>query len=209
MTLESGPNGGGPALRSTSANRVRGEQIHWWRVRQNPARSVLLAVPSALPRAWAAGRPGSSGRTMPCPVRCRCAWSPRRTARGRSRDRWYSLSLPGAAPLEPAVLREARGRGPHQPLIESERRRQGDQAAEGDGAAPRHDGIAEYGHDERTAAQRPLAAKARDEFGGGGGSFSGGGGAVRSFFAIVARSICCDTKIIDFGVISVSEWSGG
>ena len=39
-------------------------------------------------------------------------------------------------------------------------------------ASPGHDGIAEQRHDERAAAQRPLAAKARDQFGGGG---SGGG----------------------------------
>ncbi len=79
----------------------------------------------------------------------------------------------GAVPLQPPVLREARGRGPDQPLIESKGRRQRDQAAQGDGSTPRHDGIAEYGHDERAASQRPLPAKAGDEFSGSGGGVGG------------------------------------
>ena len=42
------------------------------------------------------------------------------------------------------------------------------QAAERDGAAARQQRVAEQGHDQRSGAQRALAAKARDELGGGG-----------------------------------------
>ena len=73
----------GAAAPSGSANRVRDGRIHWWRVRRIRARSVPPESPSSAPRAWAAGRSGSSGPTMPCPARCKCAWWPRRIARGR------------------------------------------------------------------------------------------------------------------------------
>ncbi len=74
--------------------------------------------------------------------------------------------LAGAPPLEPTVLGQPRGRGAHQALIQAKGRRQRNQAAQGDRAAARHDGIAEQGHDQRAAAQRPLTAKAGDQFGG-------------------------------------------
>ena len=92
------------------------------------------------------------------------------------------------APLQPAVVREPRGRGAHQTFIQPKGSRELNQAAQGDGPAPRHDGIAEQRHDERTAAQRALAAKSGDQIGGGG---EGGGcdaewcgNGVRAFLAI-------------------------
>src|SRR5882757_1854224 len=73
-----------------------------------------------------------------------------------------------AAPLEPAVLSEPAGRCAHQPFIQPKRRRQVDQAAQSNGAAPRHDGVPEQRDDERSAAQRALPAKTGNQFGSAG-----------------------------------------
>jgi hypothetical protein len=75
----------------------------------------------------------------------------------------YSLRAAAAARGKPAILGEARDRGAHQPLGQSERRRETDQAAEGDAPAARRDRIAQYGHKERAAAQRLLAPQAPEE----------------------------------------------
>src|SRR5882757_1233606 len=95
------------------------------------------------------------------------------------------------AAREPAVLNEPGSRRAHQPLIQPKRRRQVDQAAQSNGAAPRHDGVPKQGHDERSAAQRALPAKASNQFD------SAGGGV----FGHVRRSKsadCYDTKNIAF-----------
>ena len=97
--------------------------------------------------------------------------------------------LAGAASLEPAVLRQPRGRGAHQAFIQAERRRQCDQAAESDGPATRHDGIAEQRHDQRTAAQRPLPAKSSHQLGGG----SEGNGSVFGHVRSVLKAHLYDT----------------
>src|SRR5580658_10037308 len=97
--------------------------------------------------------------------------------------------LAGTPPFEPSILGETRGRGSYQPLIQSKRLRQGNQAAESDGAAARHEGVAENRHEERPTPQRPLAAETREEFCGG-GAFA--------HFSHCSMKFHRDTENIDF-----------
>src|SRR3984957_9728345 len=103
----------------------------------------------------------------------------------------------GAPSLQPALLRQPRSRGPHQSFIETEGGRQADQAAKCDGAAPRHDGVAEDGHDQRSAAQRPLTAIARDQLRSGSGS-GGVSGHFGPFLKGTRRVAIYDTENVDF-----------
>ena len=66
-------------------------------------------------------------------------------------------------------MRQPGGGGAYQPLTETERRREPDEAAERDGTAARQERVAEQGDDEGSRPHRLLAAEARNELGGGNG----------------------------------------
>ena len=112
----------------------------------------------------------------PRPLRCRTAVNPRGgfgKALSPAGGEPVLAQVADAAGIEPSLLGEARCCGAHQALVEAEGRRNANEAAQRNRAAPRHDAVAEDRHDERAGAQRALMAEARDESGRNGGK--GGG----------------------------------
>ena len=109
------------------------------------------------------------------PLRCRTAVNPHGgfgKALAPAGREPILAQVADAAGIEPSLLSKTRCCSAHQALVEAEGRRNANEAAKRNRAAPRHDAVAEDRHDERAGAQRALTAEARDESGRNGGKTS-------------------------------------